>query len=385
MSLRSRLFPFQSSLETVRAHHWRNFTDAYSGCAFNCQYCLYKGPDDYGRHVKPVNGLFSPSRELGIIDIGTNTDPYQPMEEKEQVTRKLLSDLLAAKAPVFVLTRGTLVQRDIDILGDLASQGLVEVCISIITLNSAISRRLEPRAPSPIERLRTAEMLVAAGIPTSFHVAPMIAGLHDVADWETLGKKLGEICQSHVFAAVLGAQKGFWDTFYQLTKDIWQDFASWEQFNEAYPETLPDTLRGEAAATCSLDQILPSISALRTGALSGGAQFVSENYPFLTTAPQTRGIYRWKLPTVYDMSQFIAREGEWVDWDSFLTWYREYRPTESLVHVIKQSWDSGELFSGTHLSGRPSTRDGVAEYRGGADLTAAVPTRTLVARKANPV
>jgi len=385
MNLRSRLFPFQSSLETIRAHHWRNFTDAYSGCAFNCQYCLYKGPDDYGRHVKPINSLFAPSRELGIIDIGTNTDPYQPMEEKEQVTRKLLGNLLEAKAPVFVLTRGTLVQRDIDVLSDLASEGLVEVCISIITLNSQISARLEPRAPSPAERLRTAEILIAAGIPTSFHVAPMIAGLHDAQDWETLGRELGTISQRHIFAAVLGAQKGFWDTFYQLTKDIWQDFASWEQFNEAYPETLQDTLRGEAAATCTLDQILPSISALRAGALAGGAQFVSENYPFLTTAPQTGGIYRWKLPTVYDMAESISQRATWTDWDTFLTWYRDYNPTESLIQVVKQAWESGELFSGTHLRSKPSTRDGLSEYRVGTDLTAAVPSRTLVARKANPV
>ena len=52
----SRVFPFQTSVESVRAHHWRTITDAYSGCAFNCQYCLYKGPDDYGAHVRVARG-----------------------------------------------------------------------------------------------------------------------------------------------------------------------------------------------------------------------------------------------------------------------------------------------------------------------------------------
>ena len=83
----------------------------------------------------------------GIVDIGAATDPYQPIESREMRTRHLLEALLEHQTPVFVLTRGTLVTRDRDILSRMAEQGLVEVCFSLITLNEEVTRVLEPGAP----------------------------------------------------------------------------------------------------------------------------------------------------------------------------------------------------------------------------------------------
>lgn len=192
-----RVFDFQTSVETLRAHHWRSFIDAYSGCAFNCQYCLYKGPDDYGRHVKPTVGTAAADASLGILDIGTSTDPYQPIENGQLKTRSILEAALELKIPIFLLTRGTLVVRDEDVLQDLAREGLVEVCFSVITLNERLASKLEVRAPSPRSRLAAAAHLVDRSIPVTFHVAPVIPGLNSPAEMNQLGYELGSISGRH--------------------------------------------------------------------------------------------------------------------------------------------------------------------------------------------
>src|SRR5579875_3209043 len=213
-------YEFQTSVETIRAHHWRSYTDTYKGCEFECQYCLYKGPGEYGRHVRPVEDSIPARRDLGIVDIGTTTDPYQPMEEEQKLTRSILQSAIAAEMPLFVLTRGNLVLRDLDLLRELAGAGLVEVCISITTLNSQIATRVEPGAPPPAERLRVGEQLAANGIPVSFHVAPLIPGLNSPEDLAAMGQRLAETCGSHVFSAMLGARKPYWAPFYKVMDDV---------------------------------------------------------------------------------------------------------------------------------------------------------------------
>ena len=341
-------FEFQTSVETIRAHHWRSYTDTYKGCEFECQYCLYKGPGEYGRHVRPVEGSIPARRDLGIVDIGTTTDPYQPIEADQKLTRSILQAAVATEIPLFVLTRGNLVLRDIDVLSDLASAGLVEVCISIITLNEKIAARIEPGAPRPAERLRVAEELVKNDIPVAFHVAPLIPGLDTPENLAAMGKRLAETCGSHIFSAMLGARKPYWAPFYQGMDAIADECGSFETFQQAYPRDF-DFGRG-AADTCDFEHALPALTPLRDGATAGGATYVSENYPFLTTGPLEKGIYRWKLPTVYDMASWIQQRQAVTAWPDFLDWYQGFRPSDRLVDLVRSLWDSGELFLGTYLA-----------------------------------
>lgn len=365
-------FEFQNSVETIRAHHWRSYTDTYKGCEFECQYCLYKGPGEYGRHVRPVEGSIPARSDLGIVDIGTTTDPYQPMEAEHKLTRSILQAAVATEIPLFVLTRGNLVLRDIDVLRELASAGLVEVCISIITLNEEVTKRIEPGAPPPTERLRVAEQLAAYDIPVAFHVAPLIPGLDTPENLAALGKRLAEVCGSHVFSAMLGARKPYWETFHRGMDAVADYCGSFETFKSAYPRDF-DFSR-DAAGTCDFDHALPALSPLREGVTQGGASYVSENYPFLTTGPLEGGIYRWKLPTVYDMASWIQGRDTVVGWSEFLTWYRGFQPSDRLVELVQSLWDSGELFLGTHLSKRD------AGYVASVELL--LPARhTLVARR----
>lgn len=341
-------FEFQTSIETLRAHHWRSYTDAYKGCEFECQYCLYKGPGEYGRHVQPVK-LSVPARaDMGIVDIGTTTDPYQPMEADQKITRGILQTAIELKIPLFVLTRGDLVLRDVDLLRELAQERLVEVCLSIITLNDNITGRIEPNAPAPVERLRVAEQLANQDIPVAFHVAPLIPGLDTPEDLHAFGKRLADACGSHVFSAMLGARKPYWKPFYEGMDAVAAHCGSFETFERAYSRDF-DFSRG-AAGTCSFEDALPALTPLREGVTDGGAIYVSENYPYLTTGALTGGIYRWKLPTVYDMATWIQAQDGTVEWSDFLQWYRDFRPREALIELVHGLWTSGELFLGTYLA-----------------------------------
>jgi DNA repair photolyase len=113
------------------------------------------------------------------ITIGANTDPYQPIERKMLVTRSVLEVLARTRHPVSIISKSAMVLRDLDILTDMARDGLVSVAISITTLNAETKRSLEPRTASPLARLRAVRELNAAGVPTGVMVAPIIPAITD--------------------------------------------------------------------------------------------------------------------------------------------------------------------------------------------------------------
>jgi DNA repair photolyase len=114
-----------------------------------------------------------------IIAIGTNTDPYQPIEKKWRIMREILEVLEAHNHPVGIVTKSALVARDIDILSRMAEKGLAKVALSVTTLDRTLARTMEPRAATPPKRLETIRQLAEAGIPASVMVAPIIPGLTD--------------------------------------------------------------------------------------------------------------------------------------------------------------------------------------------------------------
>ncbi|MHA1573458.1 MAG: PA0069 family radical SAM protein [Alphaproteobacteria bacterium] len=168
----------------------------YRGCEHGCVYCfarpshafmgLSPGLDFETRlFAKPGAGKLL-ERELGrpdykpeIIAIGTNTDPYQPIERQYRIMREVLSVLAEASHPVAILTKSALVTRDIDILAPMAERGLVKVGLSVTTLDRRLARTMEPRASTPAKRLDALRRLSGAGIPTSVMFAPVIPGLNE--------------------------------------------------------------------------------------------------------------------------------------------------------------------------------------------------------------
>lgn len=168
----------------------------YRGCEHGCIYCfarpthaylgLSPGLDFETRiMVKPQAAvllrrtLSKPRYTPKMIAIGTNTDAYQPGEAKFRIMREILEVLQAFRHPVGIVTKGAMIRRDLDILGEMGRAGLAQAGISITTLDRNLSRRLEPRAAAPAMRLRMIEELVTAGCPVRVMVAPVIPGLTD--------------------------------------------------------------------------------------------------------------------------------------------------------------------------------------------------------------
>jgi DNA repair photolyase len=168
----------------------------YRGCEHGCIYCfarpshaylgLSPGLDFETRLIaKPGIGArlareFSAKRyKPAVLAIGTNTDPYQPIEARYRVMREVLEVLAAFNHPVGITTKGTLIERDLDLLAPMAAQGLAHVGISVTTLDPALARAMEPRAPSPARRLAAIRKLAEAGVPVRVMVAPVVPALTD--------------------------------------------------------------------------------------------------------------------------------------------------------------------------------------------------------------
>jgi len=169
----------------------------YRGCEHGCIYCfarpthaflgLSPGLDFETKLFAKTNAgqalereLADPSYRVETIAIGTNTDPYQPIERRYRIMRRVLEVLSAANHPVGIVTKSALVLRDLDILKSMAERGLVKAALSVTTLDRKLARAMEPRASTPDKRLETLARLVDAGVPTAVMVAPVIPGLNDM-------------------------------------------------------------------------------------------------------------------------------------------------------------------------------------------------------------
>ena len=115
-----------------------------------------------------------------MIAIGTNTDPYQPIERRYKVMRRILEVLDRTNHPVGIVTKSALVLRDLDILARMAERNLVKVALSVTTLDPELARKMEPRAATPMRRLETLRRLSQAGVPTTVMVAPIIPAINDM-------------------------------------------------------------------------------------------------------------------------------------------------------------------------------------------------------------
>jgi len=168
----------------------------YQGCEHGCIYCFARPSHAYWNlgsgldfetrifHKPGLAGLLrreleAPGYACKPINLGANTDPYQPAEREHRTTRELLEVLLEHRHPVTVVTKGALILRDLDLLAALAAQQLCSVAISLTTLDAGLKRALEPRAAAPRMRLRVIAELVAAGVPVTGLLAPMIPALND--------------------------------------------------------------------------------------------------------------------------------------------------------------------------------------------------------------
>ncbi len=210
----------------------------YRGCEHGCIYCfarpshaylgLSPGLDFETRLVARPDAPDVLARELRApryvprtLAIGTNTDPYQPIERDRGIMRRCLEVLRDFGHPVAIVTKGTLIERDMDILTQMAGRGLVRVGISVTTLDAALARKMEPRVPAPARRMATIRRLSEAGIEVRLMVSPVVPGLTD--------HELERIVQA---GADAGAASASW-IMLRLPREVsplWQDWLA-----EHYP------------------------------------------------------------------------------------------------------------------------------------------------------
>jgi len=211
----------------------------YRGCEHGCVYCFARPTHAYlglspgldfesKLFVKPdapallEKELSAPGYEPRTIAIGTNTDPYQPIERKYQVMRGILEVLERAGHPVGIVTKSALILRDLDILARLAARNLVRVALSVTTLDPKLARVMEPRAAAPSRRLEALRQLSAAGVPTSVMVAPIIPAIND-AEIERI-----------LDAAALAGVKGAGHVILRLPLELRDLFREW--LKENFPD-----------------------------------------------------------------------------------------------------------------------------------------------------
>jgi DNA repair photolyase len=175
---------------------FRASINPYRGCEHGCIYCyarpthayldLSPGVDFESRLFAKANAADLLRAELGrpgyrpeLIALGANTDPYQPIERLRLITRRVIEVLAECNHPLGIVTKSALVERDIDLLAPMAARNLVNVFVSITTLDHELARRMEPRATAPRRRIETLRRLSAAGIPVGVMFAPVIPALND--------------------------------------------------------------------------------------------------------------------------------------------------------------------------------------------------------------
>jgi DNA repair photolyase len=242
--------PFQTtvSIDSTRKIITRNQSpdisfdrsiNPYRGCEHGCVYCfarpthaflgLSAGLDFESKlFVKPdapallEKELSAPGYEPRTMAIGTNTDPYQPIERQYQVMRGILEVLERAGHPVGIVTKSALILRDLDILTRLAERNLVKIALSVTTLDPKLARTMEPRAATPARRLETLRQLSAAGVPAAVMVAPIIPAIND-ADIERI-----------LDAAAMAGVKGAGYVLLRLPLEVRDLFAEWLETH--YPD-----------------------------------------------------------------------------------------------------------------------------------------------------
>ena len=211
----------------------------YRGCEHGCIYCfarpthawlgLSPGLDFETRLFAKRDAAALLEKELArpgyrpaVIALGTSTDPYQPSERELGITRQVLEVLWRARHPVAIVTKSALVERDLDILGPMSEAGLAEVNISVTTLDRALARAMEPRAPAPAKRLAAVAALSASGIRVGVLTAPLIPALND-AELENLLEAAAEAGAGHAGYVLL-----------RLPLEIKQLFEEWLECH--YPD-----------------------------------------------------------------------------------------------------------------------------------------------------
>lgn len=237
--------------------HFDQSINPYRGCEHGCAYCFARPSHTYLGHSAGLDfermlyakldaarllrrELARPRYQCKPIAIGVNTDAYQPLERQLGITRQILEVLLESRHPAYLITKSSLIERDLDLLVQMAERKLVTVSISITTLDNTLSHHLEPRAAAPHRRLRTMRTLADAGVPVRASVSPVIPALNE--------HEMDAIIEASAQAGATGANA----IVLRLPHELAQLFPEWL----------------EACYPLKKERVLKAIRSLRSGKLN---------------------------------------------------------------------------------------------------------------------
>lgn len=348
---------FHRDVLTLRSHQWKYYVEPYSGCALQCTYCLYwESPAFVERLNPPADLLQGIELDLAamlrkqIVYIGATIDPYQALEKKLLTTRQILERLLEHELPVVILTKSPLILRDMDLLLELNRRGLALVQFTVLTTDEAKARAIERAAPSVAQRLEAAATLSAAGIPVHFHLSPVIPGLYSVGELNDTVRAIADHGGRCIYSNILGMR--------HLNTGVWLDSL----------KKLPLAV-AEGTRACYVDEgdsaknvfspktavIYDEMSRLRDICLHNGVDFICEFIPGLNAFDASRfeeGIFRYGLPTVYQMFQLFDGQSGRQRWAPFAAALRDRYAAvdDEYLAVLKEFWDNGQLFENTTIT-----------------------------------
>lgn len=278
----------------------------YQGCEHGCIYCYARNTHEYwgygagldfeSKIIIKENAAEVLARQLENpkwvprpLMLAGNTDCYQPIEAKKQLTRRLLEVLLQYRHPVSLITKNALILRDLDLLQELTKLDLVHVNISITTLNEALRRKLEPRTASGAKRLQVVATLADAGIPVNVMAAPIIPGLND--------SEIPEILKRSAEAGAVSAAY----TLVRLNGSIGEIFTDW--IYKAYPDRAEKVLN--QIAHCHGGKLSDSRFGTR---MRGEGQFADSIHSLFTIS--RRKYFQGREMKPFNFSHFCARSGK---------------------------------------------------------------------------
>lgn len=251
MRVEYREEPCRTALNRVDGMGFRWSLNPYTGCVHRCAFCYVRGferradrPSDerYGTSIRVkvnvVEVLRAELRRRGwrreTVAIGAATDPYQPAEGRYRLTRGCLVALGESRTPVSLITRGTLVVRDVDVLAEASRRADVTVSVSIATLDEPLGSKLEPGVAPPRQRLRAIRALTDAGIAAGVALAPVLPGLTDAPrDMAAVLAAAREAGATHAWSNILNLRPGTREHFLDVLGHEWPE--ELERYRRLYP------------------------------------------------------------------------------------------------------------------------------------------------------
>lgn len=338
---------FQSSISSIRSHHWKYYADIYLKCSFNCKYCLYHSQNTKNTTFckKDIETKFNEElnkyNEKGILYLGATSDIYQPIEGNERNTRKILELILKYEIPTFLITRSNLILNDLDILTKLSQKGLIEVSITINTRNDDFRNFFEPLTISHHDRIKLAGKIADQGIPTSFHFSPLIPFLDTTDELIEIIRDMNSVAHKCIYACMLGIEKENADFLFDTLSKY--DIVLLQKIQNSY------TFAEDGTITPKNDVVLNHMQPLADYCKKHSIPFSCAQIPALDTVCRTGGIFEYKLPTIGDINYYFSTNNyKRINLSELIKYLLNFSAVDLIyLKSILEYWENKELLLNT--------------------------------------